>query len=249
MDNIKKQFQQNKKDYVGDTYSYSNNILAPSSIGMSDKGNLEVLANDIAGLMSYTQLMVEGGGYASKSGKPMGNSYFLKTLGKCIPTNIKGVATKPNEKVQRYIYINNIPQGDIKGLEGDFSNFRGLIPGILNNITAMDPTEILGGLMEGLDPSCAKIKMNVVDINNNSRKESKHVALSDIKNLSPCLFGGKGAKNPITGKVCGKSGFTNMTNTKTIKNKKPKANKLANIYNLTVSVFFIYLLYKIFKKN
>jgi hypothetical protein len=271
MNDIKAQFQKNKKDFVGETYRYSNNILAPRSIGMSDKGDLSVLANDIAGLLSYSQLLVEGGGYASKSGKPMGNSYFLKTMGQCVPTDLKGRPVKVNDKeivnkdeinlslsnkkrkdkVRRYIYINNIPQGELKGLDGDFSDFRGLIPGIVNNITAMDPTEILGGLMEGLDPSCAKIRMNVVDNNNRVTKESRHVALSDIKNLNPCLFGGNGARNPLSGKRCSQAGFANMFSKGTV-NKIPKKEKksgFVNVYNLSMSLFFMYLLYKILKKN
>ena len=272
MTSIKAQFQKNKKDFVGETYSYSNNILAPRSIGMSDRGDLRALANDIAGLMSYSQLLVEGGGYASKTRKPMGNSYFLKTMGQCVPTDFKGRPVKVNDreivnkneinlsfdnkkrkdKVRRYIYINNIPQGELKGLDGDFSDFRGLIPGIVNNITAMDPTEILGGLMEGLDPPCAKIRMNVVDNNNRVRKESRYVALSDIKTLNPCWFGGNGARNPLSGKRCSRSGFTNMFSKGMVVNEVPKKEKKSefeNVYNLSMSLFFMYLLYKVLKKN
>ena len=67
-------FKKNSKDYVGETYNYAANLKGPRAINMSDEGDLEVLSNDIAGLMAYTKVLVEGGGYASTTGRPMGNS-------------------------------------------------------------------------------------------------------------------------------------------------------------------------------
>jgi hypothetical protein len=240
------------KEYVGESYNYVENIKSPKEINMSSDGNLDALANDIAGLLSYTKLLVEGNSYASKNGgKPFGNSYFLKTLGECVPSNFKGEPdTDKGDKAKRYIYVNNIPQGNIGLLPGNYSSFRGLIPGIVNNITEMNPVEILGGLTGKLSPPCAKIKMDVIDKNNNVEKEEHFVALNDIKPLNPCLFGGHGGKNPVSGKVCNRAGFQNINNLAS--NATPpklalKKNNFANIYQMSLGLSMIYLLYKILK--
>jgi len=69
--------------------------------------------------------------------------FFLKTPGQCTD-----VATQ--KLVDRYLYINNVPDGSIPLLTGGtmaahFSTFRGLIPGIVSSIGALNPLTIYGG--------------------------------------------------------------------------------------------------------
>ena len=52
-------------------------------------------------------MLVTGKGRASKTGKPLGNKFFLKTGGQCNPIDKKG------NTVDRYLYINNVPDGSI----------------------------------------------------------------------------------------------------------------------------------------
>jgi len=59
------------------SYNYASNVRTPQALGMSPDGTLTALGKDITGLISYTQLLVEGTGTASATGKPMGNRYFL----------------------------------------------------------------------------------------------------------------------------------------------------------------------------
>ena len=80
------------------------------------------LARNINGLINYVDLLVAGSGRGSKTGGPMGNKFFLK------PVQNEDIAT--DKKVDRYIYVNNVPDGNIpllviRGVS--FSNFRGLI--------------------------------------------------------------------------------------------------------------------------
>jgi len=62
---------------LGPTYPYYKNIKTPSEIGMSDRGTLQVLANDINGLINYVSLLVEGNSKASATGQPLGNKFFF----------------------------------------------------------------------------------------------------------------------------------------------------------------------------
>ena len=179
------------------SYNYAANVRTPGAIGMSPDGTLTALGNDITGLISYTQLLVEGTGKASATGQPMGNKFFLKTMGTC-----QDIDT--GDTVDRYIYINNIPMGNIpfisESIGGNFSSFRGLIPGMFSDMEVFNPVTIAKGFMAGSMPSCRAINMGTVDVNNNVGSETQFVADVDIESIDPCLFSNK--KNPITNAGC-----------------------------------------------
>ena len=128
-----------EEKYIGPDYPYYKYIKSPSDIGMSSKGDLKTLGKDVDGLISYVELLVSGGGKASATGKPLGNKFFLKTGGKCIDK-------QSNQEVDRYIYIDNVPSGNIpfisSGMGVNFSEFKGLIPGTISNLNAFNPMEL-----------------------------------------------------------------------------------------------------------
>lgn len=179
------------------TYNYAANVRTPGAIGMSPDGTLTALGNDITGLISYTQLLVEGTGKASATGQPMGNKFFLKTMGTCQDID-------SGDTVDRYIYINNIPMGNIpfisESIGGNFSSFRGLIPGMFSDMEVFNPITIAKGFTAGSMPSCRAITMATVDVNNNVGSETQFVADVDIEAIDPCLFSNK--KNPVTNAGC-----------------------------------------------
>ena len=179
------------------TYNYAANVRTPGAIGMSPDGTLTALGNDITGLISYTQLLVEGTGKASATGQPMGNKFFLKTMGTCQDID-------SGDTVDRYIYINNIPMGNIpfisESIGGNFSSFRGLIPGMFSDMEVFNPVTIAKGFTAGSMPSCRAITMATVDVNNNVGSETQFVADVDIEAIDPCLFSNK--KNPVTNAGC-----------------------------------------------
>jgi len=186
------------------SYNYAANVRTPQAIGMSPDGNLKALGKDITGLISYTQLLVEGGGNASATGEPMGNRYFLKTLGTCRDINTKNI-------VDRYIYINNIPTGNIPFISeslggGKISSLRGLIPGMFSGLDVFNPITIANGFTAGSMPSCRPITLETVDTNNNIGSETHHIADVDIESIDSCLFENK--KNPVTNRGC-VEGFDN----------------------------------------
>ena len=84
-------------------------------------------------------MLVSGGGKASATGQPLGNKFFLKTGGKCTDKST-------GQDVDRYIYINNVPVGNIpfisSGAGVNFSEFKGLIPGTISNLNAFNPIKV-----------------------------------------------------------------------------------------------------------
>ena len=65
-----------QNELLGPTYPYYKNIKSPSQIGMSDKGTIQQMSNNVNGLINYVELLVSGGGKASATGKPLGNKFF-----------------------------------------------------------------------------------------------------------------------------------------------------------------------------
>lgn len=238
---------------LGPSYDYWKSIKQPSDMGMSPGFSLDALATNVDGLLSYVELLIQGSGNASVTGKPLGNKFFLKTTGKCSETtaekwkkerdedaawerayeevqNKEGAkeitedqATKlknalneqkkerdekrkgEKPQVDRWIYVNNIPDGSIpfiaSGADGrTFDDLRGLIPGALGNLGALNPVQLFNGFTAGTYPDCAKVTLQTVDNDNVRRSETRHVALVEMVEMNPCHFPGR--YNPASGKSC-----------------------------------------------
>lgn len=116
---------------------------------------------------------------------------------------------KDKKIVDRWIYVNNIPDGSIpfiaSGADGrTFQDLRGLIPGALGNLGALSPVQLFNGFTAGTYPDCAEITLQTVDNDNVRRSEKRHVALVEMVEMNPCQFPGR--VNPASGKSCGNSG-------------------------------------------
>jgi hypothetical protein len=186
-----------EEELLGPDYQYWKNINNPKEIGMTNKGSISAIAKDVAGLMSYAEVLVTGGGAASKTGRPLGNKFFLKTGATC-----KDVKTK--KVVDRYVYINNVPDGSIPFISGaigtNFSEFKGLIPGTLSNLSAINPMTIFQSFMSGATPDCQELTMQTIDANNHASTASHYVTLTDIRNMNSCYF--LNGVNPVTREPC-----------------------------------------------
>ena len=224
---------------LGPDYPYYKNIKTPQEIGMSSKGSLTALGKDIDGLIQYVELLVSGNSKASATGKPLGNKFFLQTGAKCVDTKTK-------EQMDRYIYINNVPVGNIpfisSGMGVNFSEFKGMIPGMMGNLNALNPFSIMQAFMSGTTPDCQEITMETIDINNNKSSETHFVTLVDINNMDPCLFPDK--TNQITKEKC-REAFT------TSDDMSPKLpdDTIDQIYFASLAGVGIYILYKFMLKN
>ena len=106
---------------VDNSYNYVKYIRTPKELGITVGDSLSNVENGVAGIFSYVKLLVEGRSRASKTGKPLGNKYFLETEQKCINQTT-------NEKVKRSLYFDNVPTGTIGILQDtgdDFSECNG----------------------------------------------------------------------------------------------------------------------------
>ena len=227
---------------LGPTYPYWKNIKTPAEIGMSDRGDLQTLGNDINGLVQYVEVLVTGKG-ASSTGGPLGNKFFLQTGGKCMD-----VASK--KPVDRFIYINNVPQGNIpfisSGLGVNFSSFKGLIPGTMSNLNVLNPYAIMQSFMSGSTPDCAADTLETVDIKNNSDTATNFVTLVDLKNMDPCSF--PNGQNPFTTPVtqCRQT-FTNIEEEQD--SIALPRDPIIQFYFAGLGIIGIYILYSIMIKR
>jgi hypothetical protein len=239
---------------LGPTYPYYKNIKAPIQIGMSDKGTIQQMGKNINGLIQYVELLVSGKSKASKSGGPLGNKFFLKTGAKCaaIDTCKKnkkgGIDPSTCKEVDRFIYVNNVPVGNIpfisSGLGVNFSEFKGLIPGAMGNLNVLNPFGLMRAFLAGSTPPCQTLKMQTIDINNNKSSESHYVTLADIQSMDPCIFLDK--KNPISKKKC-KETFQNgvATNAAEVMSDDP----IDQIYFASLAAIGIYIFFRLMEKS
>lgn len=207
-------------DALGPGYDYWKSIKAPSEMGMSGAPSIRVLADDVSGMIAYVEVLVTGRTKASKTGEPLGNKFFLKTMASC--RNIMSDRTKEDSDsnpiiVPRYIYVDNIPDGTIPfittGADGSkLSEFSGLIPGAVGNLSAFSPSGFGRAFTMGNYPDCMPITLQTVDNDNNESSETQYVAVSDILNevkradmvngnpvtsdIDPCRF--KDYTNPVS---------------------------------------------------
>ena len=158
---------------------------------------------------------------------------------------------KDKVKVDRYIYVNNIPDGSIpfiaSGADGrTFNDLRGLIPGALGNLGALNPVQLFNGFTAGTYPDCAEITLETVNNDNVKQTKTHHIALVEMAEMNPCTFPGK--VNPASGKSCRNferfaamtpSTATTATSTKNAEDKEKNLHQYSNIPHLLL-VFFQY---------
>ena len=251
-ENVLTDLQGVENSLLGPAYPYYQNINSPNAgnMNMSSNGTLQALAQDIEGLISYVQLLVEGGGNASIPGGPLGNKFFLKTGAKCLDT-------ETNEQVDRYIYVDNVPDGNIpfisSGLGTNFTQFEGLIPGAMSDLNVLNPYAILQSFLSGSMPKCQSLTMETINNNNVPGQETQYVTLTDIQNMDPCTF--SNGTNPISGKGC-VNAFTNYSDVKKTNSKSKKYKNIGLPRDLSVQIYFaslafigVFILYKIMEKS
>ena len=252
---------------LGPTYPYYKNVKMPGDIGMSSKGSISALTKDITGLISYVEVLVTGKSNASATGGPLGNKFFLKTGAKCKSDSSNNTTDGSNNatnrstdgstdgsnnaQVDRYIYVDNVPNGNIPfisaGLGANFSEFKGLVPGAMGDLNVLNPYAIMQAFMSGSNPDCQELTMETIDNNNNKSTETHYIATTDIKNMDPCSF--SDGKNPVSNKNC-KSAFTTYPNAYQNSNDiSLPEDPLVQLYFLGLSLIGIYIFMKLMEKS
>lgn len=211
-------------------YPYYKYIKSPEQLGSSSKGNLEALSKDVVAVKSYVGVLVSGNTKAHIGGiGPLGNKYFMDTGTTCKDSN--GI----NQK--RYVFINNIPDGDIpivSDIMGEsMPGYKGLVPGVMGSASYINPFKLFSAF--SADTNCQEITMETRDISNRTTTESKYVTKSDIKSYNPCWFPSR--VNPVNGKKC-KEGMC------------VKRDKGVQLYTTGIGLLGIYILYELlFRKR
>lgn len=220
-----------QEELLKTNYPYYKNIKTPTELGISSIGTLKTFDNDIIGLTKYVKLLVSGNSEASIKQGALGNKYFLNTGATC--TN-----TSNNKLVDRYIYINNVPQENIPIIsnfpDSKNTDFKGLLPGAISNLNALDPAAMMNGFSMGNNPPCQEITMETIDNNNTSSTETHYVTMLDIQNMNACNFSNK--INPVTNNKC-KENFTC--------NLKYPTDLITQIYFITLILLVVYFIYKL----
>ena len=234
-----------QEQLLGPTYPYYKNVKSPSQLGMSDKGTIQQMSQNIVGLTNYVELLVSGKSKASATGGPLGNKFFLQTGGKCVDNSVDG----SNNQVDRYIYVNNVPEGNIpfisSGLGVNFTEFRGLIPGAMSNLNVLNPFGLLQSFLAGSTPPCQELTMQTIDVNNNKSSETNFVTVTDIQNMDPCSFPNR--RNPITMAKCSES-FTTGVSADAARIDMPD-DPLAQLYFASLGLVGVYILYRFMEKS
>lgn len=182
-------------------YPYYKYIKNPSQLGMSTRG--KDIGKNFQGLMAYVSVLVFGKSKASTTGGPLGNRFFVKSYSKCKDM-------KTDELVDRYIYIDNVPSGNLrldiditddvdpsknpdgtaKQTAGNAVNtgMTGLVPGILEDITKINPITLFKDLEDDTYPPCHKVTLDTIDSSNVWGSETHYVSDKDLKWVDPCFF-------------------------------------------------------------
>jgi hypothetical protein len=245
-----------EKEFLGPDYKYYNFIAKPSDLGIRGEGSVGALGDDIAGIIDYVQVLISGKGPANTKGQPLGDRFFLKTGGQCKDY-------KTGKLVSRSMYIDNVPTGAIpivSNLSGvNFPEFRGLVPGVVDNIMDMNPLKMFSAFMEGSEPVCAEVRLPVIGEDGKNTQGSGFIPIAELKDLAKT---GKIDKNIVSSQMeqalqgsVTKETFQNiMSNTyedyeKTVKQMNKKKMSLDVVYYVSVSALFMYVFYKLLLKR
>ena len=180
---------------------------------------------------------------------------------------------KARDKQKRYVYIDNLPTGTIPGL-GQLKGFKGLIPGMIENLGAFNPMALMNAISEPAVPPCIKIDMETIKFNDEGSNHEWHhtynrdqhwVTISDVDEIDPCSFSVDNtgvARNPINGRTktgCPRSaggkhteGYKNLFN-KDFKHFKKfldvKDKPIAKLFHTSFGLLLAYILWRVLRKE
>lgn len=252
--------------FMGPSYNYVHHIASPTEMNLKVSGDMWQFGQSVAAIGDYIAVLISGDSRANNyPDRPLGDSFFIPTVASCTDVNADG----SNNQVQRSLYINNIPTGNVPMLSGiageDFGSFKGLIPGIAQNLEVLNPIAFTKQLFAGGSPDCQHVILPTIDGSNNVIDASGYITNIDLSILDPCAItqaGGKWknwTKDSLNPKVdCGDGidkgeckcfqAFQNINPTPEISNLFNEKN-LTEIYVIILGILGLYLLLKILHKS
>lgn len=158
-------------------YSFSDEIAAPSDLGIRRQASFEAIADSLTGANYYMDTMGFGaptglakrrGGVFANTQRPLGLRFFVDTGLRC------------SNGAAMHEYMSTIPKGDTLGSsvgtalqKMQLPPMQGLVPGVLEDAkAALNPETLLSALQGNSYPACKKVRMPVGDSKN--RIQSTH---------------------------------------------------------------------------
>ena len=209
---------------VDNNYNYYKYIKTPTEMGIETGSSLSNVSDGVAGIFKYIKVLVEGKSGASKISGPLGNKFFVETSEKCIERRTK-------EEKKRSLYFDNVPTGNlgiIKDTGENFSDFRGLIPGAIENMMGLENIDFFSIFSQSKIPDCDLVRLKTIDIKNKHGEAEGYVIIDDIKKISPCNFPNR--ENPETKDICKRESFMLQNYMK--EDEIDNANLYKNYYKL-----------------
>ena len=254
----------NNVGFLGPAYNYVQHIRSPTDMGLEVSGDMWKFGNDVAIIGDYIAVLIAGESRANLyPERPLGNSFFLPTIAKCTAAN----GDNSGNQVQRSLYINNISTGNVPLLSGlageDFTSFRGLVPGIAQNLEVLNPVALAQELFEGGSPPCLHVELPTIDNSGNVIDASGYLTIVDLQNMDPCsvaIAGGKwkswskpegvpcGTDDLLTGDCSCKTTFQNMFPNNPYKKNIFTEENLTEIYIIILGILGLFLLLKVLHK-
>lgn len=173
---------------LGPSYDYTANIQSPSSLGVGNGGSIGQVITNAEAIGTYVADLTTTG--------PVGNQYFLNTGGMCTVSS----AGDPNngQTVPRATYVDNRMMGsDVldafptlsNALGADLDTLNGIVPGMVGDLVATDPTRILYSLMLPGTPPCQAYTCATTDVTGlNSSNQTFYVTPALETNLNKCTL-------------------------------------------------------------
>ena len=188
----------NNKIWEGDDttpqgFQYSNVIVPPYAVpGEPDRPHLNSgtrakdIKNNMNALMAYIKLIMTSDSEANPmSPEALGDKYFLKTTQTCKLDNGK--------TVDRYMYIQNAPDGRYNIINLPVSNINGLLPGMVTNLVKSNPASLFMALANSGDNECVEVTAKVtpyingqIDFKSFKRCAQEQTVTSKSGENNPC---------------------------------------------------------------
>lgn len=173
---------------LGPSYDYTANVQSPSSLGVGNDGSIGQVITNAEAIATYVGDLTTG----PQTG--MGNQYFLNTGGMCTVSS----AGDPNngQTVPRATYVDNRMLGsDVldgfptlsNAIGGDLNTMNGIVPGMVGDLVALDPSKIIYSLMLPGTPACQAYTCQTTDVAGlNISSQTFYVTPALETNLNKC---------------------------------------------------------------
>jgi hypothetical protein len=151
-------------------FDFNAAIPGPKDMGVSDKGRLSQIIKNGGAVSGYIDIIMSGSpssftkrtmsGRSLKHVRPIGSRFFMDSIRKC---KFNDPNTNQEKEVTMSEYVDMVPRGTALGpvvsrkLRESGFDTRGLIPGVLEDILAINPGDIFNSAKEKNNTRCIRV--------------------------------------------------------------------------------------------